>query len=76
MKQDGPLDEKTAYLIQLAAPATLGSESAIHSHVHRAIEAGAKPEEIYHAIALITSTVGFPTVPAALSWVSDIIGEK
>ncbi len=76
VKQEGPLDEKTAHLIQLAAAATLRSEGAVHSHVHRAIEAGAKPEEIYHAIALITSTVGFPTVSAALSWVSDIIGEK
>jgi AhpD family alkylhydroperoxidase len=76
VKQEGPLDEKTAHLVQLAAAATLRSEGAVHSHAKRALEAGARPEEIYHAVILLTSTVGFPTVSAALSWVSDITGEK
>lgn len=72
VRQEGPLDEKTAHLIQLAAAATVHSEGAVHSHVRRAIEAGAKPEEIRHAIILLSSTIGFPTVVAALSWVEDI----
>lgn len=75
-RQEGPLDEKTTHLIQLAAAATLRSEGAVHSHAKRAIEAGAKPEEIYHAIIVLTSTIGFPTVSAALSWVADITGDK
>jgi alkylhydroperoxidase/carboxymuconolactone decarboxylase family protein YurZ len=37
------------------------------------VEAGASPEELYHALLLITSTVGFPTVSAALSWVDDTL---
>ncbi len=73
IKQEGPLDEKTAHLIQLAAAATIRSEGAVHSHTRRALEAGAKPEEIYHAIILLTSTIGFPTVSAALSWIKDVI---
>ena len=76
VRQEGPLDDKTAHLVQLAAAATLRSEGAVHSHARRAMAAGAKPEEVYHAVILLTSTVGFPTVSAALSWVADVTGEK
>lgn len=72
----GPLSKKTAHLIQLAAAATSRSEGSVHSHTRRALEAGAKPAEIYHAIILLTSTIGFPTVSAALCWADDVIGEK
>jgi alkylhydroperoxidase/carboxymuconolactone decarboxylase family protein YurZ len=76
VRQEGPLDEKTAHLIQLAAATTLRSEGAVHSHVRRALNAGAKPDEIYHSIIMLTSTIGFPTVSAALSWAADVIGDK
>jgi AhpD family alkylhydroperoxidase len=69
----GPLDEKTGHLVQLAASAAIKSEGAVHSHSRRALEAGAEPEELYHAVMLLTSTIGFPTVSAALSWVDDVI---
>jgi AhpD family alkylhydroperoxidase len=76
IKKQGPLDEKTANLIQLAAAAAIRSEGSVHSHTRRAIEAGAKPEEIYHTVILLTATIGFPTVAAALSWVDDVVGKK
>ena len=76
VRKQGPLDEKTSQLIQLAAAAAIRSEGSVHSHVRRAIKAGATPEEIYHTIMLLTSTIGFPTTSAALSWVYDIITEK
>jgi 4-carboxymuconolactone decarboxylase len=76
VKKSGPLDEKTAQLIQLAAAAAIRSEGAVHSHTRRALEAGAKPDEIYHTIILLTSTFGFPTVSAALSWVYDVVKKK
>jgi AhpD family alkylhydroperoxidase len=69
----GPLDEKTKQLVQLAAAAALRSEGAVHSHSRRALQAGATPDEIHHALLLLTSTIGFPTVVAALSWVDDIV---
>lgn len=72
----GPLDAKTANLIQLAAAAAIRSEGSVHSHVKRALEAGAKPNEIYHALILATSIIGFPTVSAALSWADDVIMKK
>ncbi len=37
------------------------------------INTGALAEETYHAIILLTSTVGFPNVMAALSWAGDVI---
>lgn len=69
----GPIDEKTSHLIQLAAAAAVKSEGAVHSHTRRALEAGAKPEEVQHAILLLTNTIGFPNASAALSWVDDIL---
>ena len=71
----GPIDDKTAHLIQLAASAAIRSEGAVHSHVRRAHEAGANKEEIYHAIILLTSTIGFPAVSAAVSWADDVLDE-
>lgn len=73
IREAGPIDEKNSQLIQLAAAAATRSEGAVHSHVRRALEAGASHDEIYHAIILLTSTTGFPAVAAALSWAKDII---
>jgi AhpD family alkylhydroperoxidase len=72
-KQAGPLDGKTAQFVQLAAAAAIRSEGAVHSHVRRAVEAGATPEEIRHALILLVSTIGFPTVVAALTWAEDVL---
>ncbi|MFZ5448865.1 MAG: carboxymuconolactone decarboxylase family protein [Thermodesulfobacteriota bacterium] len=74
VRQEGPLDEKTSHLVQLAAAAASHSEGSVHSHTRRALKAGATPEEIYHAIILLTSTIGFPRTSAALSWVYDVLG--
>ena len=76
VRQEGPLDEKTAHLIQLAAAAANGSEGSVHSHARRALKAGASSEEIYHTVILLTSTIGFPHTSAALSWVYDVLGEE
>lgn len=70
-KQEGPVDEKTAQLIQLAAAAAIRSEGAVHSHTKRALEAGASADEIRHVLILLTSTLGFPCVMAALSWADE-----
>ena len=72
-KKQGPLKEKTAQLIQLAASVAIRSEGAAHSHTKRALEAGAEKDEIYHTLILLTSTIGFPNVVAGMSWVDDVI---
>jgi AhpD family alkylhydroperoxidase len=73
VRQQGPLENKTAHLIQLAAAAAIQSEGAVHSHAQQATAAGATPEEIYHAVLLLVSTIGFPRVAAAVSWVDDVL---
>lgn len=74
--ESGPIDEKTGHLIQLAAAVAIRSEGGVHSHIRRAMEKGAKTDEIYHAIMLLTSTIGFPTVAAAVSWADDLLKKK
>ncbi len=72
VKTIGPLDARTCHLIQLGAAATNRSEGAVHSHARRAMECGATREEIHHAVLCLTSTIGFPAVSAALSWIDDV----
>jgi len=72
----GPLDEKTKELVQLGAAAAVRSEGAVHSHARRALQLGASADEVRHSIVLLTSTIGFPTVAAALSWVDDVIDKR
>ena len=73
LRDAGPLSTKHGHLIQLAAAATNRSEGAVHSHTKQALGAGATAEEVYHTLVLLTSTVGFPTVAAALSWAREVV---
>ena len=75
VRGQGPIDERTAHLVQLAAAAGIGSEGAVHSHTRRAVEAGASAAEIHHAVLLLVSTIGFPRAAAALSWVDDVLDD-
>jgi len=75
-REAGLLNKKTSELVQLAAAAAIHSEGSVHSHTRRAVAAGAKPEEIRHTVILLTSTIGFPSVSAALSWVDDVLEKK
>jgi len=72
-RAEGPIDNKTAHLIQLAAATAIRSEGAVHSHARRALEAGASKEEIRHAVILLTTTLGFPAIAAAMDWLNDLI---
>jgi 4-carboxymuconolactone decarboxylase len=73
-RRAGPLEEKVAQLVQLGAAAAIRSEGAVHSHARRALALGVTAIEIRHALISLTSTIGFPTVSAALSWADDVIG--
>lgn len=67
--EEGPLNEKTRELIKLGMSAAAPSESAVHSHAIRALEAGATPAEVEHAIVIGVTTLGFPAMMMALGWV-------
>lgn len=75
-KEAGPIDAKTAHLIQLAACVGMKSEGGVHSHARRAIMAGASAGELYQTVVLLINTVGFPTAAAAFSWINDIVNKK
>jgi len=71
----GPLDEKTRRLVKLGIAVGHVSEGAVKSHARRAIELGATPEEVTHAVLLGMTTVGFPKTTAALEWIRDVLPE-
>lgn len=73
-RKEGPLAEKQVQLIQLAAAAAIRSEGAVHSHTRRALQSGATPDEVRHALLALISTIGFPSVVAATSWAEDLLG--
>jgi alkylhydroperoxidase/carboxymuconolactone decarboxylase family protein YurZ len=67
----GPMDKKTRELLKLGIAIGARLEGAVHSHTRRALEEGARPEEIYHVVLLGLTTLGFPQTIAALTWVED-----
>lgn len=73
LAEAGPLDARVRELIKLGMAAAAQSQSAVVSHTHRALESGATPEEIEHAIMLGATTLGFPTMMAALTWSKEAL---
>ncbi|MBS1714512.1 MAG: carboxymuconolactone decarboxylase family protein [Armatimonadetes bacterium] len=71
----GPLDKKTAELVKIGVALGARMEGAVHSHVRKALEAGATAEEIRHAVLQATTTIGFPNMMAGLSWVDETIAK-
>lgn len=67
----GPLDAKTLALVKIGICIGAGLESALRSHVRRAMRHGAKPAEVEQAILLGMNTVGFPRTVAAWSWAQE-----
>jgi AhpD family alkylhydroperoxidase len=70
---EGPLDRRTAELVKIGLAVGARLEGAVHSHVRRALEAGASADEIRHAVRLALTTIGFPSMMAALGWVNDVL---
>lgn len=64
----GPLDRKTCALIKIGLATGAGLESAVRSHVRRALQNGATEQEVEQAILLAMNTLGFPRTVAAWSW--------
>ncbi|MEO8269813.1 MAG: carboxymuconolactone decarboxylase family protein [Aureliella sp.] len=68
VEHSGPLDEKTCALIKIGVSVGAGLESALRSHVRRAMQAGASEDEIVQAVFQGMNTIGFPKTVAAWSW--------
>ncbi|NOG54539.1 MAG: carboxymuconolactone decarboxylase family protein [Planctomycetes bacterium] len=64
----GPLDAKTCALIKIGICVGGGLESAMRSHVRRAMKHGATVAEIEQAVLLAMNTCGLPRTVAAWTW--------
>ena len=71
VKESGPLDGPTAQLVKLGIAVGMQHEGAVHAHTRKALDEGWTPDEIRHAAVLATTTLGFPSMMAALTWVED-----
>ncbi len=72
-KTEGPLDARTAELVKLGIAVGMQSEGAVHAHARKALDAGARPDELRHAVILAVTTLGFPRMMAAYTWVEDVL---
>jgi 4-carboxymuconolactone decarboxylase len=76
VRSAGPLDAKTAALVKLALAIGSELEGGAHSAVRKALEAGCTREELLHVALLGTTTMGFPAMMRARSWVLDVLDGK
>jgi len=72
----GPLDAKTRYLVNLGIAVGAVSPGAVKSHARKALEQGASREEVFHALLLALTTIGFPAMIAAIGWVEEVISAE
>ncbi len=71
--QAGPLDRKAAQLVKLGIAIGMKQAGAVHAHARKALDAGCTPDELRHAALLATTTLGFPSMMTALSWIEDVL---
>jgi len=74
-REAGPLDQKSQDLIKLGIAIGANSRGGVMSSTRKALEAGATPDEIAHAVLLAMTTTGFPNMIAALGWVDEVLNE-
>ena len=72
----GPLTAREQRLVKLALAVGAGLEGATHSHTRRALEAGLSADELRHLVLLATTTLGFPSMMRAMSWLEDMIQQQ
>ena len=67
------LDDKTRLLTKLAIAIGAGLEGAVHSHTRKALDGGCTKDEIRGVVLLSMTTIGFPSMMRAMTWVDDIL---
>lgn len=76
LNKSSNLDNKTRLLSKLAIAVGAGLEGAVHSHTRKALEGGCTKEEIHSVVLLSMTTIGFPSMMRAMTWVDDIFNIK
>lgn len=69
----GPLPRKTALLVKVGIAAASRKKTPLATHIRSALEAGATPEEVEHAILLTATTQGLSTMMEALEESREVI---
>lgn len=69
----GPLSPRERALVKLAVAVGARLEGAVHAQVRKGLKAGLSPEDIRHAVFLSLTTIGFPSMMAALTWTGDLL---
>jgi len=76
LDEAGPLDTRATALVKLGICVGAGLESAVRSHVRRALEAGVSADEIEHALVLGVNSIGFPSSVAAWQWGRQVLKDS
>lgn len=71
----GPLAEREQRLVKFALAVGAGNRGAVHSHARRAVEAGVPADALRHAVLQATTTLGFPSMMRAMTWLEDVLDE-
>jgi enamine deaminase RidA (YjgF/YER057c/UK114 family) len=72
--RSGPLDRKVIALVACGGFVASRNEIGFRSHCRRALEAGARPEEIYQTILVALGfSQGIAPVAAAIRWADEVI---
>jgi len=72
-KKAGPLEEKYLQMIKLAISGLQVHETAFKTHVRAAMRAGAKAEEVEHAIVQLLPTAGLNATMIAMNWAKQVM---
>lgn len=72
----GPLAEREQRLVKFALAVGAAHEGALHSHARRALRAGVSADELRHAVLQATTTLGFPSMMRAMTWLEDVLDES
>lgn len=71
--EGGPLETRELRLVKLALAVGAGLEGAVHSHARRALAAGIPADALRHAVLQATTTLGFPAMVRAMTWLEDVL---
>lgn len=71
----GPLDEKTRWLVKIAASTSGQHPYALKTHIRKGLAAGLSEKEVEHAIILTAPTAGFPTMMEGLLTLRETLDE-
>lgn len=71
----GPLSEREQRLVKFGLAVGAAHEGALHSHTRRAMKAGVSADELRHAVLQATTTLGFPSMMRAMTWLEDVLEE-